>query len=340
LKKHVPESSKQSIVLLCLYACYEEAIKRQKGIFAYYIKKRQKTAQSEEIELEQKYAEDKEIEFYYKFPFNMETKYIIEGEYIDNIFVAYRIHPIDFGIKVYYRYPATGKYNNPIIPFDRYFGVKKANDIELKGIDKDYSLKSGIEDRDFVNMGVYKYIGPLEKLEPEKKRTNHTNDSLIPRIENGNEEIGKGGFNFEKRKGGDAVRINSVRNDNIDGLIDALRKYKGIKNFVDLGSWRECRAVCFVYKNKYVLVVFPAIKDSGSYVFSSTSFDFKNSFRWIIKEILKIRKRLSRFRNLDEFRESKALNERNIIFHPTQKYVGSIEKWIERLLEKVDKDRK
>jgi hypothetical protein len=127
-------------------------------------------------------------------------------------------------------------------------------------------------------------------LEPEKKRTNHTNDSLIPRIENGNEEIGKGGFNFEKRKGGDAVRINSVRNDNIDGLIDALRKYKRIKNFVDLGSWRECRAVCFVYKNKYVLVVFPAIKDSGSYVFSSTSFDFKNSFRWIIKEILKIKK--------------------------------------------------
>jgi len=29
------------------------------------------------------------------------------------------------------------------------------------------------------------------------------------------------------------------------------------------------------------------------------------------------------------------LNERNIVFHPTQKYVGSKKEWIERLLEKV-----
>ena len=83
--------------------------------------------------------------------------------------------------------------------------------------------------------------------------------------------------------------------------------------------------------------MFPVIKNSGSYVFSSSSFNLKNSFKWVVEEILRIRKRLSKFKSLNEFRESKILDERNIIFHPTQKYVGSIEKWIERLLEKVDK---
>jgi len=76
--------------------------------------------------------------------------------------------------------------------------------------------------------------------------------------------------------------MKSVRNDDVDGLIDALRKYKGIKKFVDLGSWREFRAVYFVYKNKHVLVISPVIKNSGSYVFSSSSCNFKDSFRWIV----------------------------------------------------------
>jgi len=96
-----------------------------------------------------------------------------------------------------------------------------------------------------------------------------------------------------------------------------------IRNFVDLGSWREYRVVYFVYKNKHVLAMFPIIKNSGSYVFSSSSFNFKNSFKWIIEEILRIRKRLSKFKSLDEFRKSKELINRNIVFHPTQKYMGS-----------------
>jgi hypothetical protein len=83
--------------------------------------------------------------------------------------------------------------------------------------------------------------------------------------------------------------------------------------------------------------VFPVIKNSGSYVFSSSSFNFKDSFTWIVEEILRIRKRLSKFKSLDEFRESKMLNGRNIVFHPTQKYVGNKKEWIERLLGKVDK---
>jgi len=154
LKKHVPDGSKRSIVFLCLYACYGEARKRQKEIFAYHIKNRQKTAQSEEIELEQKYAEDKEIEFYYKFPFNMETKYIIEGEYIDNIFIAYRIHPIDFGIKIFYRYSAKGETSHPNLSSEEMcFEVKKVDDIGVSGSDIDHSLKSGIEDREFANKG-------------------------------------------------------------------------------------------------------------------------------------------------------------------------------------------
>jgi hypothetical protein len=42
--------------------------------------------------------------------------------------------------------------------------------------------------------------------------------------------------------------MKSVGNDDVDGLIDALRKYKGIKNFGDLGSWRECRVVFLFIK--------------------------------------------------------------------------------------------
>jgi hypothetical protein len=40
-------------------------------------------------------------------------------------------------------------------------------------------LKSDIEDREFANKG-FKYIGQLEKLKPERKSKNHTNNSLIP----------------------------------------------------------------------------------------------------------------------------------------------------------------
>jgi len=336
LKNVVPESSKFSIVLLYLYACHEEARKRQGEILIYHNIIKMKKAQTEEIELEHKYIENKEIEFYYKFPFNMETEYIFEGEYIDNIFIAYKVHPIDFGIKIFYRYSAKGETSHPILSLERNIKSKEVNDINITGSDIDYSLKSGIKDREFANKG-FKYIGQLEKLKPEKKSKNYTNNSLIPITEYSDEEIDKGGFSFGKIKGGDASKMESVGNDDVDGLIDTLRKYKGIRNFVDLGSWRECRVIYFVYKNKHVLVVFPVIKNSGSYVFSSSSFDFKNSFRWIVEEILRIRKRLSKFKSLGEFRESKMLDERNIIFHPTQKYVGSIEKWIERLLEKVDK---
>jgi hypothetical protein len=334
LKKHVPESSKLSIVLLYLYACYEEARKRQGEILIYHNIIKMKKAQTEEIELEHKSIENKEIEFYYKFPFNMETEYIFEGEYIDNIFIVYKIHPIDFGIKISYRYSGKGETSHPSL--ERYFEVKEVDDINIRGSDINHSLKSGIEDREFANKG-FRYIGRLEKLEPERKSKNHTNNSLIPITEYSNEEIDEGGFGFEKSKDGYASKMKSVENDDVDGLIDALRKHKGIKNFIDLGSWRECRVIYFVYKSKHVLVVFPVIKNSGSYVFSSRSFNFKDSFKWIVEEILRIRKRLSKFKSLDEFRKSKILNKRNIIFHPTQKYVGSKKEWIERLLEKVDK---
>ncbi|EEP61449.1 hypothetical protein [Sulfurihydrogenibium yellowstonense] len=337
LKKHVPESSKLSIVLLYLYACYEEARKRQGEILIYHNIIKMKKEQIEEIELEYKSIENKEMEFYYKFPFNMETEYIFEGEYINNIFIAYRIHLIDFGIKIFYRYSGKGETSHPSL--ERYFEVKEVDDINIRGSDINHSLKSGIEDREFANKD-FRYIGQLEKLEPERKSKNQTNNSLIPITEYSNEKINEGGFGFEKSKDGYASKMKSVENDDVDGLIDALKKHKGIKNFIDLGSWRECRVIYFVYKSKHVLVVFPVIKNSGSYLFSSRSFNFKDSFKWIVEEILRIRKRLSKFKSLDEFRKSKILNKSNIIFHPTQKYVGSKKEWIERLLEKVDKDKK
>jgi len=339
LKKHVPESSKFSIVLLYLYACHKEARKRQGEILIYHNVTKMKKVQTEEIELEHSSIENKKIEFYYKFPFNLETEYIFEGEYIDNLFIAYKIQPIDFGIKIFYRYYAKGETSHPTLSSERHFEVKKVDDIGISGSDIDYSLKSGIEDREFANKG-FKYIGQLEKLKPERKSKNYTNNNLIPITEHSNEKSDKGGFGFEKSKYGYASKMKSVGNDDVDDLIDTLRKYKGIKNFIDLGSWRECRAVYFVYKNKHVLVVFPVIKNSGSYVFSSSSFNFKDSFTWIVEEILRIRKRLSKFKSLDEFRKSKELINRNIVFHPTQKYVGSKKEWIERLLEKVDKGGK
>jgi hypothetical protein len=307
LKKNVPERFKHSIVLLYLYACHEEAKERQKEVLDYRSLVKAKTMQAEE-------------RFYYKFPFNLETKYIIEGEYVGDVFVAYGLFPIDFGKNVFYSY--STEFNKDVVNID--------------------------------NMENIPYAGRLEKLKVEKNTENYINDDRICALNYENEnnsgkkdeennlvldKYSKHSLDYENRNVGsndkDYIKIDASKNFYINSFIDVLKEFKGVKNFTDLGFYGGCRVVYFNYRSKHVLVVFPVMEDLGSYVLSSKSYNFVENYRWIIREILKIRKGVSKFKNLDEFRWSSLLKKENIIFHPTQRYVGSKRRWAKRLLDKI-----
>jgi hypothetical protein len=307
LKKNIPERFKHTIVLLYLYACQKEAKERQEEVLDYRSLIKAKTTQGEE-------------RFYYKFPFNLEIKYIIEGEYIGDVFVAYGLFPIDFGKNVFYRYSEE-------------FSKDAAN----------------IENAENIP-----YIGKLEKLKVERNTENYVNNDRIYALNFENESVdgkkdekdnfvldkdSKHSIHYEDRNVGSSnknhIKIDASKNFYINGFIDVLKEFKGVKNFTDLGFYGGCRVVYFSYRNKHVLVIFPVMEDLGSYVFSSKSYNFAENYKWIVREILKIRKNMSKFKNLDEFRWSSLLKKENIIFHPTQKYVGSKKRWTKRLLNKI-----
>jgi len=294
LKKSVPERSKYSIVLLYLYACHEEAKERQKEVLDCQSLIKAKTMEAEE-------------RFYYKFPFNLETKYIIEGEYIGDVFVAYGLYPIDFGRNVFYRYSSE-------------FGKDAVN-------------------LNTENMENVSYIGKLEKLKLEKDNNKRDSDKKDDKNNSVLDKYSKYNLDCENKNIGSNnktyIEIDPSKNFYINGFIDILKEFKGVKNFTDLGFYGGCRVVYFNYRNKHVLVIFPVMEDLGSYVLSSKSYNFIENYKWIVKEILKIRKGISKFKNLDEFRWSSLLKKENIIFHPTQKYVGSKKRWAKRLLEKI-----
>ncbi len=290
LKKSVPERFKHSIVLLYLYACHEEAKERQREVLDYRALVKARAVEAEE-------------RFYYKFPFNLETKYVIEGEYIGDVFVAYGLFPIDFGTSVFYRYSSE-------------FGKDGANTENIENLP---------------------YIGRVEKLKIEGNSENESNSSK--KDEKGNFVLDKRSLDYGNRNvesgNKDYIKIDVSKNFYINSFIAVLKEFKGVKNFTDLGFYGGCRVVYFDYRNKHVLVIFPVMEDLGSYVFSSKNYNFVENYKWIIREILKIRKGVSKFKNMDEFRWSALLKKENIIFHPTQKYVGSKKRWAKRLLGKI-----